>query len=489
MSNPRTRSLPEELQTPPKPSEFSHLGNAAKRQKLIRQHSTSQLSPEEYARFRVRNKEFTQQFANIYFTRLQMLRQVIRESLAQQKHSVEVLEATNKLRKNEEKILIGTLYKEMKLKPCILDEYSKKLEGGGPVGPDFISSDDSLVLEDQFGRVPLLLLPESGTTVSDFTSGLVLGVQGRQRDDGYFEVVKVISPGLPPQPTINPKTEKRGYVAFVSGLDIGSPDYDPLPVQLMCDFLTGLLGATQEQSLASKVVRVILAGNSLYPLMKAGDFTDRTVMDGEGVEQGLKALDTILTQLCATVPVTLMSGERDPVNYALPQSELLLSLFPSARTFNTFGTATNPALMDIEGIKILGSSGQPLTDLMLYSSAPSPLVHLERTLRWRNIAPTAPDTLACYPFQAGEDDPFVINTTPHIYFASNQDRFESKVIQESSTSSSSSSASKAQTKICVLTIPSFSKTQTIVLVNLDTLAAHPVNFSPRVGATSPSNKE
>eukprot|EP00808_Paulinella_micropora_P004121 g16378.t1 len=121
----RVRRLPEELRTPPKPSEFTHIGNGAKRPKLTRQGSSSLLSKEDSARFVVTEKEFTQQFAHIYFTRLQLLRSHIRQQLVDNDEKTKVLEATNKLRKNTECILIGTFYKEMKLKPCILDEYTK----------------------------------------------------------------------------------------------------------------------------------------------------------------------------------------------------------------------------------------------------------------------------------------------------------------------------------------------------------------------------
>jgi DNA polymerase delta subunit 2 len=73
---------------------------------------------------------------------------------------------------------------------------------------------------------------------------------------------------------------------------------------------------------------------------------------------------------------------------------------------------------------------------------------LESSLRWRNIAPTAPDTLGicvlasagsgfgsdlscvlagCYPFQ--DNDPFIIDECPHIYFAGNQKEYATGVIQ------------------------------------------------------------
>lgn len=41
----------------------------------------------------------------------------------------------------------------------------------------------------------------------------------------------------------------------------------------------------------------------------------------------------------------------------------------------------------------LGTSGQNVDDLEKYSEAKDKLEFMERTLRWRHLAPTAPNTL------------------------------------------------------------------------------------------------
>lgn len=43
--------------------------------------------------------------------------------------------------------------------------------------------------------------------------------------------------------------------------------------------------------------------------------------------------------------------------------------------------------------RFLGTSGQNIDDLSKYSEAEDKLEFLERTLRWRHLAPTAPNTL------------------------------------------------------------------------------------------------
>lgn len=43
--------------------------------------------------------------------------------------------------------------------------------------------------------------------------------------------------------------------------------------------------------------------------------------------------------------------------------------------------------------RFLGTSGQNIDDLEKYSEAKDKLEFMERTLRWRHLAPTAPNTL------------------------------------------------------------------------------------------------
>lgn len=43
--------------------------------------------------------------------------------------------------------------------------------------------------------------------------------------------------------------------------------------------------------------------------------------------------------------------------------------------------------------RFLGTSGQNIDDLEKYSDAKDRLEFVERTLRWRHLAPTAPNTL------------------------------------------------------------------------------------------------
>lgn len=91
--------------------------------------------------------------------------------------------------------------------------------------------------------------------------------------------------------------------------------------------------------------------------------------------------------------------------------------------------------------RFLGCSGQNIDDLFRHVQTENRIEIAEKTLAWRNIAPTTPDSLCklqilsycvyisldCYPFY--EKDPFVISETPHVYFIGNQPRYDTKIIE------------------------------------------------------------
>lgn len=120
-----------------------------------------------------------------------------------------------------------------------------------------------------------------------------------------------------------------------------------------------------------------------------------------------------------------MPGANDPTNYVLPQQPLHRCMFPLGERLTTLNMVTNPYCCRIDGLLLAGTSGQPTTDILKNSSLKDPLDALEKTLIWGHICPTAPDTLGCYPFT--EEDPFILDCYPDVYFAGNQNEFSYRI--------------------------------------------------------------
>ena len=152
----------------------------------------------------------------------------------------------------------------------------------------------------------------------------------------------------------------------------------------------------------------------------------------------LSELDAFLCSCLSSCPVDVLPGHRDPSPRAMPQQPLNECLLPNASKFNTLVLATNPYAASYNGsVDILGHSGQPVDDLLLQmrfdaaasssdgsmevasdATSKNAMTALLNTLQWGHICPTAPDSLASYPYKDG--DPFIITHAPSIYFSGNQ---------------------------------------------------------------------
>jgi len=158
----------------------------------------------------------------------------------------------------------------------------------------------------------------------------------------------------------------------------------------------------------------------------------------------------------------------------MPQQPFPRAMFGEASKLASFHCETNPTYMHLQSGQItrtlLINSGQPLNDMFRYLPSPpnTRIDVLESTLRWRHMAPTAPDTLWCHPYFT--KDPFIIPTTPDLYIVGCQKRFGTRLVKYEREEHSS--------KLCrIVMVPNFSETGLLVLVNVRTLDVKTINFT------------
>lgn len=358
------------------------------------------------------------------------------------------------------------------------------------------------MLEDESGR-----LRASCSSLNDhFVTGCILAALGTEQANGTFEIIATQYADLPRQPerwegddaqvsaAKKPQVqrEKSGKLAIISGLEITGTQDDDLSLDLLMEYLTGEASGAPDQNESANLSRLLIAGNSLCnasPILSRDDFNN--AKKGSKKHYGYDAsaynsnpaekFDSFLSQILPSLPVTLLPGESDPANVALPQQPLHPALFPLSRAYANppsisneslegLDSVTNPWQGDIEGWRVLGTGGQTVDDLLKYVGDVQALDVMEMMLRWRSIAPTAPDTLWCYPFQ--DDDPLILRDCPHIYLAGNREKFERKVIE-----------GPAGQQVLVVGVPKFSETGQVVLVDLETLEVELVE----VGVAQPSS--
>jgi DNA polymerase delta subunit 2 len=405
---------------------------------------------------------------------------------------------------------------EMPLKPNILEDITAEhwLAAAVPKQTWRDPRRDSVQLEDESGRVQLM-----GSKLLDeiLCTGIVVGVLGSETSSGEFEVIDIVHADFPPARIQSEdvdmvdavEAQEAGastarpddtYVALVSGLEISGTDAAPLSLSLLLDFLTGDLLDAQDQHFSSKIAALIVAGNSISstPIVAEDAMTRRQTKNKKyGYDAAsynprpIIALDEFLSELSGSMQVIVMPGDKDPTNSTMPQQPIHKVMLKDTRTFDgvTLKRTTNPTYLDLGGRLFLACSGQTVDDIAHYiATTPvdqdvmadsqagdafdevDTLAIMESCLRWRHMAPTAPDTLWTYPY--ADRDPFIMNTMPDVYLLGNQAKFDDRLVEETRTAEDG----ERTTRCRLITVPKFIETGELVLVNLRTLEAELISF-------------
>ncbi|GAO50669.1 hypothetical protein SAICODRAFT_94784 [Saitoella complicata NRRL Y-17804] len=434
----------------------------------------------------VSNRQYRQQYANLYYLRLATLKPILSAHAERKWASIKIagqkprlVMNTLNVKQGEVVWIIGTCFMDLPLKPNILEDVAKDhLHVAIPPREKYVGLDggEVVMLEDESGRIRLVggrLLEEGLVT------GCVIAVLGSENGEGTFEVVDVCLPGMAPQKEV--EVDENGedeWIAVVSGLGLTGHEHENLQTHLLAEYLTGELGTNEDQLQARKISRVIFAGNSVDALAKPSptDEDESTVRKNKkyGYDASAynplptAAFDDLVTDLASSITVDVMPGPLDPAIATLPQQPLHVAMFPQVRAYSgsTFNAVTNPYWCSIGGNTFFGSSGQTIDDIYKYelpTDLGDKLTMMERTLRWRHSAPTAPDTLWCYPFQ--DRDPFIMEETPRVYYLGNQDSFDTREVE-----------GEDGQKVRLVSVPRFKERSELVLVNLKTLECEVVVF-------------
>jgi DNA polymerase delta subunit 2 len=282
-----------------------------------------------------------------------------------------------------------------------------------------------MMIEDESGR---LMLAGDHLLSLFLCTGCIVAILGTENSDGAFEVADIKFPDLSNQPprweltqalanghSVNGSSGSKGKIAVVSGLEISGERGDTLLLEMLSDYLLGEAGNSEE---AQKISRLIIAGNSLAESSSILSRENEVARKKNSKKYGTDPMeynptpaqefDRFLSTLLPSIPITLMAGEIDPANVSIPQQPLHPALFPHSRNYmrahddetdtpSWFDSVTNPWEGEIDGWRVLATGGQPVNDMYRYTTTDNRLRMMESFLRWRNVAPTAPDTLCKSP--------------------------------------------------------------------------------------------
>ncbi|XP_058807466.1 DNA polymerase delta subunit 2-like isoform X2 [Phymastichus coffea] len=420
-------------------------------------------------RFKKEGENYTKQFASIYVKRLEELSEILKGKVfAKWGHTVNLIPLSELEEQDGKKCaIIGTLYKHQPNKPSILQELSEEHQMSAPViKADYCSSEDQVFLEDQTSRIKLT---GDKVNIKELVTGVVCAIIGSENAKSTFEVEDWCYPGFL-VPTSLSRPPSTGKIVFLSGLELSTTPPN-LPLDLFIDWVGGLAGYSDMQEDQASVVRVVIAGNSIKGC--ADQHTSKGLVSGRAEDaaaakdlaDGTQRLDSFLYTLGQNCCVTFLPGQFDVTTLMMPQQAMHPASFPKAKRLKSVKGVVNPWIGKVSESIIIGTSGQPIQDIQKVCGLDtfSAIEWLEKSLEWRHLCPTAPDTIACMPFY--QSDPFIMRMCPDIYFVGNMDKFETKLVE-----------GEKGHKIRLVCIPKFAHTQTAVIVDLENLDATPISF-------------
>ena len=277
------------------------------------------------------------------------------------------------------------------------------------------------MLEDDSGRIRLI-----GDKLKSvpLVTGCVIAVMGTETVNGELDVVDIKFPDLSPQPgrwaLCKPPSNDEDVdmsgesasggpkVALVSGLSFSNADASyTMELELLLEFILGESLDPSAQKDISRITRLIIAGNTVAPEQLEEKPDRRAGNKKYGYDASsynatpFELLDDFLAEILPSIPITLLPGQHDPSNAAYPQQPVHSAMFPKARAFAAdkpteagwFDCVTNPWEGEVDGWRFLGTGGQNVDDVFKYIDSDDRLGMMEGMLRWRCVAPTAPDTL------------------------------------------------------------------------------------------------
>lgn len=417
--------------------------------------------------------------------------------------------------------IVGTIYLDMPLKPQVLQDLISDVNLAAAV-PQRVwrdPSNDTIQLEDESGRISLV-----GHKLSEqmLCTGIVVAVLGSETTSEEFNVIDIIFPETIEVPiddtspkqalssgmttkngsaseTIQPENAEDSFVAFVSGLDLDGGQSSSISLDLLQEMLTGELLNEKEQLSVSRICSLVIVGNSLCPeapvlddaMARRLNKNKKYGYDSSSFNpRPIGALDDFLTEICKSINVVLLPGEQDPTNSTLPQQAInpIMMRQASRYSLSSLRLTTNPAYLQFGNRTMFCTSGQTIDNIAHYipdttlddsemkggsshDYALCPLDIAENTLRWRHSAPTAPDTLWTYPY--ADRDPFVFEDCPDVYIVGNQDTFDCRTVD---TRHQTEASGTVVSRCLMISLPRFSRTGQVVLVNVRSLECEVLNF-------------
>ncbi len=265
-----------------------------------------------------------------------------------------------------------------------------------------------ITLDDQTGIIETIVINEdlqkvaSGLLMDQFVMEKIVSSK-----NGGFIVKDIILPDIPDHAANRSKTE--AYAVFVSDLHAGSKYF------MEKEFVDMISWLSSPDPIAKRVRFVILGGDvidgiGIYPNQ------DKELVALNTADQ-LKLLYDILDKIPKHIKVFIAPGNHDPGRRALPQPAIPAKYCPDLWGRKNFFMIGNPAVISLNGVKVLIFHGQSVDDIVKTTpglSYDKPAKVMQCLLKARHLSPIYG---AQSPLAPELEDYMVIDEVPDIFHA------------------------------------------------------------------------
>jgi len=265
-------------------------------------------------------------------------------------------------------------------------------------------------IEDPTGRIPVIATGKLREIALELVGDEVIGISGTLRGNTII-ADRIVFPDVPYNNNSSEKKLKKDFsILFLSDTHFGSKTFLKKEWNLLVKWLNFEIEDKNFEKLAEKIKYIIIAGDiidgvGIYPEQE----NDLEILD---IYQQYEFAAENIDKIPKNIKIIISPGNHDAVRQAEPQPAIpseYSNLFPNNVIF-----LGNPALIKVDGIKILIYHGRSFDDLVskiprLTYSRPTEL--MEELLKRRHLAPMYGGKT---PIAPEKEDYLVIDEVPDI---------------------------------------------------------------------------
>lgn len=263
-----------------------------------------------------------------------------------------------------------------------------------------------LLLEDPSGSFEGIIFDNELQKNADtlLNDQFIMARVGIGKNSGFI-IKDLISPDIPDQ--ASNKSDSEVFAVFLSDLHIGSKYFME---EEFSEFISWL---SSPDPVARKIRFVLIGGDAvdgvgIYPNQ------DKELVC-QTIEEQLKKMENLLIKIPDYIKIFIMPGNHDPGRRALPQPAIPKKYNSSLWEKENVIMVGNPAVISLNGVKVLMFHGQSIDDIVKTTpglSYDSPTNVMKHLLRARHLSPIYGSQT---PIAPELEDLMVIDEIPDIF--------------------------------------------------------------------------